>query len=130
MIRGTTAQFKFSLPCEKSQLLWATIRFWQPGNTSNGLPIEKTLDHCSSTENPYELCVNLTSEETMNFSDKFKAKVQLRAYCPDTGSVFASHQQSITVYPIHDEIVRPEDPVLPPTDNEGWYILDGESIVD
>lgn len=130
MIRGTTAQFKFSLPCEKKQLLWANIQFWQPGNTSDMLPINKTLDHCSSTENPDELCVNLTSEETLRFSDKLKAKVQLRAYCPDTDSVFASRQQSITVYPIHDQIVKPEDPILPPADDEGWIILDGETIVD
>lgn len=128
MIRGTTAQFKFSLPCKKSELMWARIHFWQPGNINDELPIEKTLDHCSGTVDAYELCVNLTPEETMRFSDKLKAKVQLRAHDLGTGSVFASRQQSITVYPIEDHIINGNDQIVTPETEDGWVILDGESI--
>ena len=131
MIRGTTAQFKFKLPYKKSELLWANIQFWQPGNPGigNPLPITKTLQHCTGPEDVEELCVALLPEETMRFSDKFKAKVQLRAYNKDTASVFASRQQSITVYPLNDAIINPEDSIPPiPDNNEGWVIFDGESI--
>ena len=128
MIRGTTAQFRFNMPYMFDQLSWATIKFWQDGNEGTPtapLPITKKLGQCTSTDNPHELCVSLTSEETMRFSDKRKAKVQLRAYAD--GSTFASHETLITVYPINDDIVT-EDPDLPMAD-EGWVILDGSTVL-
>lgn len=130
MIRGTTAQFKFKLPYKKSELDWATIKFWQPGNAGTleaPLPITKRLIHCSAPENSNELYISLSAEETLRFSDKFKAKAQLRAQAND-GTTFASHQQTIAVYPINDEIVK-DDPLMPGANEDGWVILDGESIV-
>lgn len=129
MIRGTTTQFKFKLPYKKNELNWATMKFWQPGNNGTidaSLPITKRLQHCTAPEDSYELCVTLTAEETLRFSDKVKAKAQLRAQTND-GAVFASHQQEITVYPINDDIIT-DDPSMP-AEEEGWIILDGETVV-
>ena len=130
MIRGTTAQFKFKLPYTKEELAWATIKFWQPGNsgtTEAPLPITKRLDHCEPSDDLQELCVSLTAEETSRFSDKYKAKVQLRAQHLDNGTVFGSRPQLITVYPMLDAIIE-EDPTMPGANDEGFVILDGETI--
>ena len=173
MIRGTTAQFKFKLPCAKGNLLYATVKFWQPGNSGTleaPLPITKRLADCYgfesseqiniekwnsgnyeeiksnlgisgkswneltdeekkkfATESFEELCVSLTAEETLRFSDQSKAKVQLRAQQKD-GTVFASHQQLITVYPIIDDIIT-DDPSFPEDENsDGLIVLDGKPI--
>ena len=172
MIRGTTAQFKFKLPCAKGNLESATIKFWQPGNLGTlgaSLPIVKKLKDCSGYETNEttniekwnsgdyeelkiilgvsgkswneltdqekkifaresfdELHVSLTAEETLRFSDKSKARVQLRAQQKDN-TVFASHQQLISVYP--NDIIE-DIPSLP--DDEGndddLIILDGMPI--
>jgi hypothetical protein len=130
MIRGTTAQFKFKLPYSKEALDWVTIKFWQPGNPSERLPITKTKTNCSSTDNLNEICVSLSATETSLFSDKYKAKVQLRAQ-PAFGAPFGSRQQLFTVYPMLDEIIEEDpttDPETPPVEDE-WIILDGETIV-
>lgn len=127
MIRGTTAQFKFKLPYTKAELIWATIKFWQPGNTNSYLPITKKLEHCDGPEDSTELCVSLTAEETQRFSEKYKAKVQLRAQHAESGTVFGSRPQLVTVYPMHDEILD-EDPTLPAENEDGWIILDGETV--
>ena len=125
MIRGTTAQFKFNLPYKAEEISLTTITFWQPGNNSVYLPITKTDSNCSvSKEDPYCLCVSLGPEETIIFSDKLKAKVQLRAQYKDT--YFASRQQTITVYPINEATIGTP---LPEPDSDGWTILDGETIV-
>lgn len=123
MIRGTTAQFKFKLPYLAEDVSSATITFWQPGNNDFGEPIRRTLSDCSKSD--YTLYVSLDPASTMRFSDKFKAKVQLRAQ--SGGTIFASREQLITVYPINDAVIDPE---LPPPDEEGWIILDGESVAD
>lgn len=131
MIRGTTAQFRFKLPYAKQDLLWATMKFWQPGNDGTPLaplPITKRLEHCSAPEDSYELCVNLTAEETLRFSDKLKARVQLRAQTLD-GTTFASRETLVSVYPINDDITT-DDPTLPDPDSMGLIILDGKSIVE
>ena len=131
MIRGTTAQFNFKLPYKKSDLVWATIKFWQPGHSGvlgEPWPIKRTLDDCSGTDgDSYELRVSLSANETLRFSSEFKAKVQLRAQNKD-GVVFASREQSIAVYPINKDIVTDDDPILPEANNGGWVVLDGESI--
>ena len=128
MIRGTTAQFKFKLPYTKAELLWVTIKFWQVGNPSSNLPITKKLVHCDALDDSTELCVSLTADETMRFSEKYKAKVQLRAQHAENGAVFGTRPQLITVYPMRDDILD-EDPMMPAKNDEGWIILDGESIV-
>ena len=129
MIRGTTAQFKFKLPYKKGELSWATIKFWQPGNNgtlTTPLPITKRLYSCTGADDSEELYVSLTAEETLRFSDKYKAKVQLRAQ-HESGTVFASDEQLISVYPINDDLVT-DDPTMPGENEEGLIILDGEPI--
>lgn len=131
MIRGTTAQFKFNVPYNYEDITWITITFWQPGNngpTNNRpLPIVKSKNDCKTSSNPNEVCVELTSEETLRFSDKMKAYVQLRAQA--SGNTFASKQEMITVYPIYgDDDSNLGDPDLPAADEDGWIILDGYPI--
>ncbi len=123
MIRGTTAQFKFKLPYPVEELKWATIRFWQPGNMNPSLPITRILKDCSAPADPTELYVSLDADDTMKFSEKHKAKVQLRAR-HESGTVFGSRTKLVTVYPMYEE-----DPNLPAENEEGWVILDGETVV-
>ena len=130
MIRGTTAQFKFDLPYKYNELLNAKIVFWQPGNNgpSNDrpLPIAKVLEQCTQSLNPCELCVTLNQEETLRFSEKRKAYVQLIAGTSD-GNAFASKQEEITVYPIYsDDII--DDMVTPAPEYDGFIIFDGGKI--
>lgn len=132
MIRGTTAQFKFKLPYKKDELAWATIKFWQRGNTgtlSAPLPITKKLIHCDSPDDSTELCVSLTAEETSRFSEKYKASVQLRAQHEASGTVFGTRPQLVTVYPMLDEILD-ENPEMPAENAEGWIVLDGKTITN
>lgn len=132
MVRGTTAQFKFSLPYNYSDIEIAKVVFWQPGNggtTDAPLPIYKSLAQCSQTNNPMELSVTLSQSETLRFSDKLKAKVQLSATTFE-GTRFASKQELITVYPIYDDSILGDD-IIPTPDGSGeddWIILDGEPI--
>lgn len=135
MIRGTTAQFKFKLPYTKSELIWLTIQFWQPNNMNPLLPITKNLEHCDAVDGSTELYVSLTAEETMRFSEKYKARVQLRSQAND-GTVFGCPPKLISVYPMRDDIIdNPElppdndDPILPPANADGWIIFDGETII-
>lgn len=127
MIRGTTAQFKFKLPYSYDELSWATIKFWQPNNPSKLLPITRRLEDCAVSDGSNELCVSLTAEETSRFLDKYKAKVQLRAQHIVSGAVFGNKTRLITVYPMLDDIIK-EDPTLPSETEEGWVVLDGETI--
>ena len=106
------------------------MKFWQDGNngtTEAPLPITKTLEHCTADASSMEVCVQLAAHETARFSDKTKAKVQFRAQIGD-GAVIASREQLITVHPMNDEIIK-DDITTPPANEEGWIILDGESIV-
>lgn len=131
MIRGTNAEFRFTLPYLFEDLDIVRITFWQDGNDgpsiSRPLPITKVLEQCRQGSNPNELSVTLNAEETLRFTDKRKAKVQLRA-----GSVLgvsiASPIQLITVYPVYDDSLLDTD-ILPPPDENGWVYLDGSTIV-
>lgn len=128
MIRGTTAQFKFKIPCTHDELNWVAIKFWQDGNTGTEdapLPIIRRELDCSMSPSG-ELCVSLTAGETKRFSDKNKAKVQLTAEKWD-GTRFASHVQLITVYP--NDIMNPPDVTLPDNTGDDWTRLDGGKIV-
>lgn len=132
MIRGTTAQFKFKLPYPKDQLQWITIHFWQPGNPNQGLPICKNKNHCNEPI-PQEICVSLTAEETKLFTDKYKAKVQLRAQPVALlgGTVFASTQQLITVYPMPDSLIDQDTAIESPDNTVVGDItsIDGGTII-
>lgn len=130
MIRGTYAQFKFKIPYDCSDLSLVKITFWQPGNqgvsTDRPLPIVKVLSQCNTTDNPNEVVVTLNQEETLRFSDKTKAYVQLRASCKD-GIAFGSRKKEITVYPVYDDTIL-EDGIMPSPSDDGWIILDGGTI--
>ena len=135
MIRGTTAPFKFKLPYKRTHLQWVNIKFWQDGNAGSptgSLPIIKTLAHCFYSSDPYELYITLLPTETMQFSDKMKAKVQLGAQVVD-GTTFASRETLISVYPINDDIMDGEGgsdiPMPPDVDNDGIIVLDGSAIM-
>ena len=127
MIRGTTAQFKFKLPYPKDECEWIRIKFWQPHNPSELLPITKIKDNCDAPKDPKEIYVSLTAEETSRFLDRYKGKLQLRGQC--NGTVFGCKSCLFTVYPMPDDIIE-EDPTLPPENEEGWIILDGEIVSD
>lgn len=127
MIRGTTARFKFKLPCPKGDLIWAKIKFWQPNNPGERLPIYKTLNDCSGIDDVSELCISLTAEETVRFSDKYKAKIELLAY--HNGVVFGNKDTLVTVYPKSDDITS-DIPILPEETNDGFIILNGYEISD
>ena len=105
MIRGTTAQFKFKLPCEKQYIERAAIKFWQPNNHSDLLPIIKHETDCTNPGDSTELCISLTAEETARFLDTCRAKVQIRVKLSD-GTVFGSKPQFVVVYPMDDEILK------------------------
>ena len=128
MIRGTTAQFKFKLPYPKDELEWVTIVFWQPNNP-NLMPIYKNKTCCSATDNPNEICVSLTAEETKLFSDKYKAKTQLRARTL-LGEPFGCRERLITVYPMNDKILDNNDPTIAIPSTQGWQILDSGDVTD
>ena len=124
MIRGTTAQFKFKLPYKFDELDTATITFWQSSVSGAKVLVKRVKDQCSKADNDeYSLCVSLQPEDTLLFTDKLKAKVQLRAV--HAGTAFASKEELITVYPINDEVIDTE---LPKPSEEGYVILDGEEI--
>lgn len=134
MIRGTTAQFKFKLPYSFNELEWITITFWQPGNP-NLSSIIKRKSQCSSVIGTNEICTALTCEETAQFSDKLKAKVQLRAQPIEDlhEAPFGSKEQLITVYPMLDDLIEdkentPIEPPIPPASNEPVH-FDGGAII-
>lgn len=126
MIRGTTAQFKFKLPYPKEDIDWITIKFWQKGSMAS---VTKTKTHCSTTDNPNEICVSLSPEQTAMFSEKYKGIVQFMAQ-PIFGSPFGSRQQLFTVYPMQDDLISKDptpEPDVPPTE-DGWIILDSGTV--
>ena len=104
-------------------------KIWQVNNTNPYLPITKKLEHCDSPEGSKELYVSLTADETMRFTDKYKGKIQMRGQCSTDGTIFGNRTQLFTVYPMKDEILD-EDPTLPPENEDGWIIFDGEAISD
>ena len=127
MIRGTTARFRFDLPCKKGCVEWVTIKFWQPGTSME--PIIKDENWCSGSDDDSVIYVSLDPSETKQFSDKLKAKVQLRG-CAE-GAVFGSMPESIIVYPMDDNIIeedQDQEPTVPPPGDDGLIILDGEEI--
>ena len=127
MIRGTTAHFTFKIPYPKDELAWATIKFWQEGNTSLYLPITKKLEHCDAPEGSMELCVSLTADETKRFSEKYKGKVQIRAQHSTDGTIFGNRPTLFTVYPMNDGILD-EDPTLPAENADNWVVFDGGTV--
>ena len=142
MIRGTTAAFKFKLPHQLQHIIEARVVFWQEGyggTLGSSLPIVKRYtyenDFVGNTSN--ELLVVLTGSETRAFSDKLKARVQMKAlseeYENEDGQIVKStslgtRPQLFTVYPMDDGIIDgPIDENTQTTD--GYIILSGGNIV-
>ena len=82
----------------------------------------------NDTNNSKELYVTLTAAETMRFSDKYKAKMQLRGKLLSSGRVFGCKHRLLPVYPINDDLLS--DDVNVSTDNSEWVIFDGTTIDD
>lgn len=131
MIRGTNAEFRFKLPYDFSDISTVKITFWQDNNNGPSkdrpLPIIKTIGQCSQGDQANVCSVTLNQEETLRFTEKRKAKVQLRAIT-STGTPIASPQQLITVYPVYDDTVL-DDVVLPTPSYDELIILDGRQII-
>jgi hypothetical protein len=143
MIRGTTAQFQFKLPYSKTEVQSAEAVFWQSNNDGleddyplpikKGYKLQMSANGSIVTSGPwnwiddYTLAVKLWQQETLTFTDKYKAKVQLRARSTD-GLVFASLPETIVVYPIYGDYPMGDD-IIPTPDGDDLIILDGDDIV-
>jgi hypothetical protein len=132
MIRGTNAEFRFKLPYDFSELSAIKITFWQDNNngpsSDRPLPIVKIREQCSPGDQPNICSVILNQEETLRFTDKRKANVQLRA-TTTTGIPIASPQQLIAVYPVYDDTILDGDAILPTPSYDGLIVLDGQPII-
>lgn len=154
MIRGTTAQFKFNMPYSCKDITTVVATFWQKHNTgiNNKLPIEKTysniddepwnggfatpdmLDDDIILGDSKELHVSLNPEETLRFSDKEKAYVQIQA-CYEIQmddntykkATVASKVTKVTVYPVVND--EPIEIYPPETTDDGIYIFDAGEIL-
>ena len=134
MIRGTAQPFRFKIPCNFSELSSVTITFSQENyngpNYTRPLPIIKVLSQCRQGESSKELVVILNKEETLRFTDKRKAYVQIMGEVID-GLPFGNKPKTITVYPVLDDSVFDDDiiPTPGPDDDGGVVILDGSTII-
>lgn len=132
MIRGTNAEFRFKLPYDFAEIPTIKITFWQDNNdgpsSDRPLPLVKVREQCRGVQGQPNMCrVILNQEETLRFTEKRKAKVQLKGLT-STGTPIASPQQLITVYPIYDDTVLDDDVILPTPTYDGFVVLDGQSI--
>lgn len=133
MIRGGSVGFKFSLPCQCQDVKNVKIICGQTNNSGPSigrpLPIVKVLSQCEMWQDPPCLSVRLNQEETLRFSDKRKAYVQLRGETK-SGSPIICHKQYINVYPVSDDSILDTDVIIPtPTPGQDWIYLDGESVL-
>jgi hypothetical protein len=131
MIRGTNQEFRFKLSCDWEDLVTVSVAFWQDNYKGpevwRPLPIIKIRSQCGSVKNePKQCSVVLNQEETLRFSDKRKAKVQLRGVTND-GRPIATKQHLITVYPVYDDSIL--DGGIEPTPTYDIIILDGQNIL-
>lgn len=131
MTRGGNAEFRFNLPYDFSSIATVKVTFWQDGyngpTDDRPLPIIKVREQCRLGSKPTELSVTLNQEETLRFTDKKKAKVQLQAKTT-TGIPIVSRTQYISVYPVHDDSILDDD-ILPTPNPEEWLFLDGQNII-
>ena len=131
MIRGTVQPFKFTLPCQNTELDWVKIYFEQSNNPK--MPIIKVKEDCgprnedNSLDGTNTLWVSLTSYDTAQFSDRYKAKAYLLAK-PIDGVTFGMGEYLIKVYPMPDDIIV-EDPTVPSTNIGDWIVFDGSTIL-
>jgi hypothetical protein len=131
MIRGTNQEFRFKLSCKFDELATVRVVFWQDNNNGPAsyrpLPIVKVKAQCSSCNNGNGCSVVLNQEETLRFSDKRKAKAQLRGLTYD-GRPISTFEQLIDVYPVKDDSILDDD-ILPTPTYDDLIILDGQDII-
>lgn len=131
MVRGSSTEFRFKLPYDFSEMKTIKISFWQEYNngpsSNRPLPILKIKEQCEEIA-PKVIRVVLNQEETLRFSDKIKAKAQLRGITY-TGIPVAGDEELITVYPMQDDSIL-NDEILPAPSFDGWVILDGKNITE
>lgn len=131
MVRGTNQEFRFKLSCNFADLAQVRVTFWQenyngPANW-RPLPIIKVKAQCAPCDEDNQCSVTLNQEETLRFSDKRKAKVQLRGVTYD-GRPIATLEHLIKVYPVYDDSILDGEIVPTPT-YEDLIILDGQNIL-
>lgn len=131
MVRGTNQEFRFKLSCNFADLAQVHVTFWQenyngPANW-RPLPIIKVKAQCAPCDEDNQCSVTLNQEETLRFSDKRKAKVQLRGVTYD-GRPIATMEHLIKVYPVYDDSILDGEIVPTPT-YEDLIILDGQNIL-
>ena len=135
MIRGTAQPFRFKIPCNFNQLTEVTITFWQDNyygiDKTRSLPIIKVLSQCKPGSTQKELIVVLNKEETLRFTDKRKAYVQILADYVG-GLPFGNKPEIITVYPVRDEAIlnQPAPDLGTDDDGDGVVALDGSIIIE
>mgnify|MGYP003296717900 CR=1 FL=1 len=131
MVRGTNQEFRFKLSCNFADLATIRVMFWQ--DNYNGpaswrpLPIIKVRSQCAACDEANQCSVTLNQEETLRFSDKRKAKIQLRGVTHD-GRPIATMEHLIKVYPVYDDSILDGD-ILPTPTYEDLIILDGQNIL-
>ena len=102
LIRGADTRFIFDLPCGCTEITSAKVIFWQPSNQQ--LPITKPINDIIAAQlSDKQLKVDLTKTETLKFSDKRKAYVQIALTKTDSTCV-PGLAEMITVYPARDEL--------------------------
>ena len=138
MIRGTTAPFKFSIPYPFNEVSKIVATFKQKHNTGigNSLPIIKMYDVSNKASRndgfaapeptSTEVHVSLNPEETLRFSDKEKAYVQIQVYYQDRNIVVGNIPQKVTVYPVFND--TPIVDIIPTEIVDDTYILDAGKI--
>lgn len=137
MIRGTTAPFKFTTPYVWDDICAIEATFSQRKDDGSQLLIVKEYDirwgentnpggFTPDEKNPNIIYVVLDPEETLRFSDKRKAQVQVKVYCQHKGTI-ANMPTTFTVYPINNDSVL-EDAGEPAPGDSGMRILDAGII--
>jgi hypothetical protein len=131
MVRGTNQEFRFKLSCNFADLATVNVAFWQDNNNGPAkyrpLPIIKVKTQCSPCDEANQCSVVLNQEETLRFSDKRKAKAQLRGVTYD-GRPIATKEHLIKVYPVYDDSILDGD-ILPTPTYEDIIVLDGQNIL-
>ena len=131
MIRGTNQEFRFNLSCQFAELEKVKVEFWQENYYGpvpyRPLPIVKVKAQCAPCDDANQCSVTLNQEETLRFTDKRKAKVQLRGLTYD-GRPIATLEHLIKVYPVHDDSIL-DGEIKPTPTYEDIIILDGHNIL-
>ena len=131
MVRGTNQEFRFKLSCTFDELATVLVSFWQENYNGPAsyrpLPIVKVKAQCAPCDEPNLCSVTLNQEETLRFTDKRKAKAQLRGVTYD-GRPIATLEHLIKVYPVHDDSIL-DGEIIPTPTYEDYIILDGQNIL-